>query len=85
MLPLLQFASYPNEHHFKEAVQSLSQYFKLTEEEKNKPYPNNKLPVFYDRTHCALTYLKHAGLLIGTTRGFFKLTKRGKADIESKS
>jgi restriction system protein len=50
----------------------------LTNEEKNKLYPTKKISIFYDRTHWALTYLKHAGLLIGTRRGFFKITERGK-------
>ena len=41
-------------------------------------YPTKSVPIFYDRTHWALTYLKHAGLLIGTRRGFFKITEKGK-------
>ena len=45
---------------------------------KNKLYLTKKVSIFYDRTHWALTYLKHAGLLIGTRRGFFKITERGK-------
>lgn len=40
MLPLLKFASDGNEHSTKEAIESLSYYFKLTNEEKNLyPYP----------------------------------------------
>src|SRR5215207_5117556 len=78
MLPLLKFASDSNEHSAREAIESLSHYFKLTNEEKNKLYLTKKVSIFYDRTHWALTYLKHAGLLIGTRRGFFKITERGK-------
>ena len=78
MLPLLKFSSDGNEHSSKEAVESLSKIFKLTEEEKNKLYPTGKVSIFYDRTHWALTYLKHAVLLTGTRRGFFKITVRGK-------
>ena len=78
MLPLLKFAFNNNEHSAKEAIESLSHLFKLTNEEKNKLYPTKKVSIFYDRTHWALTYLKHAGLLIGTRRGFFKITERGK-------
>ena len=66
MLPLLKFASDDKEHSSKEAIESLSQHFKLTNEEKNKLYLTKKVSIFYDRTHWALTYLKHAGLLIGT-------------------
>ena len=78
MLPLLKFAADSNEHSAKEAIESLSYYFKLTNEEKNKLYLTKEGFNFYDRTHWALTYLKHAGLLIGTRRGLFKITERGK-------
>ena len=78
MLPLLKFASNGNEYSSKEAVESLSRYFKLTDEEKNKLYSTKKISIFYDRTHWALTYLRKAGLLVGTRRGFFKITERGK-------
>ena len=38
------------------------------------------IPIFSHSlsTHWALTYLKHAGLLVGTKSGFFKITERGK-------
>ena len=78
MLPLLKFASDDKEHSAKEAIESLSHHFKLTNEEKNNLYLTKKVPIFYDRTDWALTYLKHAGLLIGTRRGFFQITERGK-------
>ena len=78
MLPLLKFASDDKEHSAKEAIESLSHHFKLTNEEKNKLYLTKKVPIFYDRTHWSLTYLKHAKLLIGTRRGFFQITERGK-------
>lgn len=84
MLPLLKFASDSKEYSSKEAVESLSKYFKLKEEEKNKLYPTKKVSIFYDRTHWALTYLKHAGLLTGTRRGFFKITERGKQILSKK-
>ena len=84
MLPLLKFASDSNEHSAKEAIESLSPYFKLTNEEKNKLYLTKKVSIFYDRTHWALTYLKHAGLLVGTKRGFFKITERGKQVLTKK-
>jgi restriction system protein len=78
MLPLLKLASGGNEHSAKETIEALSHHFTLTNEEKNKLYLTKKVSIFYDRTHWALTYLKHAGLLIGTRRGFFKITERGK-------
>jgi restriction system protein len=78
MSPLLKLSYDNKEHSAKEAIESLSNYFKLTEEEKNKLYLTKKVSIFYDRTHWGLTYLKKAGLLVGTRRGFFKITERGK-------
>jgi restriction system protein len=78
MLPLLRFAEDGIEHSSKEAVVELSKYFELTEDEKNRLYETKKVSIFYDRTHWALTYLKHANLVEGTRRGFFKITGRGK-------
>lgn len=78
MLPLLRLAQDEIEHSSKDAIENLSEYFKLTREEKNKLYETKKVSIFYDRTHWALTYLKHANLVERTRRGFFKITQRGK-------
>ena len=40
--------------------------------------------VFYDRVHWALSYLKNAGLVEGTRRGYFKITRRG-SEVLSKN
>ena len=77
MLPLLKFAGDGKEHSSKETVQALSQVFNLTDEEKTKLYETKKVSIFYDRVHWALSYLKHASLIGGTRRGFFKITDRG--------
>ena len=44
--------------------------------EKETLYPAGGGPIFYDRVHWALSYLKNAGLLDGTRRGFFKISQR---------
>lgn len=77
MKPLLKLASDDLEHSSRQAVESLSNEFKLTKEEKEILYETKKVPVFYDRVHWALSYLKNADLIEGTRRGFFKITKRG--------
>ncbi|CAN5439730.1 hypothetical protein BH18THE1_BH18THE1_01850 [soil metagenome] len=84
MLPLLQFAGDGIEHSSKDAIEKLSEYFKLTDEEKNRLYETKKVSIFYDRTHWALTYLKHAGLIVGTRRSFFKITEREKDIVKHK-
>ena len=78
MLPLLKFAIDGKEYSSKEAVHHLAKDFKLTDEEKKQLYPTKKVSIFYDRTHWALTYLKHANLLESTKRGFFRITERGR-------
>ena len=44
-------------------------------------YLKKKVSIFYDRTYWALTYLKKAGLLIGTGTSFFKITERGNQEL----
>ena len=77
MLPLLKFASDGIEHSSKDAIENLSKVFNLTQEEKTRLYQTKNVAIFYDRVHWALSYLKHANILEGTKRGFFKITERG--------
>ena len=77
MLPLLKLSSDGSEHSSKQAVEILSNEFRLSNVEKETLYPTGGGPIFYDRVHWALSYLKNAGLIEGTRRGFFKITKRG--------
>ncbi len=81
MLPLLKLSSDGSEHSLKQAVEQLSDEFQLTKEEKetlySTVYSTKKVPIFYDRVHWALSYLKNAGLIEGTKRGFFIIMKRG--------
>jgi restriction system protein len=77
MFPLLKMSSDRSEHSTKQAVEKLSDEFRLTKEEKETVYTTKKVSIFYDRVHWALSYLKNAGLLEGTRRGFFKITERG--------
>ena len=84
MLPLLKLAEDNAEHSARDAIELLSQTFKLTDEDKAKLLPSGKIPVFYDRVHWALSYLKHSGLLIGTKRGHFEITERGLMVLKEK-
>jgi len=80
MLPLLKLSSDESEHSSKQAVDELADQFGLSKEEREAPYPGggpSSGPVFYDRVHWALSYLKNAGLIDGTRRGFFKISQRG--------
>lgn len=76
MLPLLQFASDGIEHASSEPVKLLASQFALTDDEQRKLLPTGT-PVFVLRVGWALTYLRQAGLVESTRRGFFKITQRG--------
>ena len=82
MLPLLRFAADGNEHQLKEASQHLAQEFKLTDEEQNEFLPSGQQPVFINRIGWARSYLKKAGLLDTTRRGYFQITARGQTVLK---
>jgi restriction system protein len=77
MLPLLKFASDREEHSLRDAIDNLGEYFKLTEEELKELLPSGQSAAFGNRVGWARTYLKKAGLLKSTRRGYFAITARG--------
>lgn len=92
MLPLLKYAGDKKEHYIREAIEQLADEFKLTEEERKELLPSGQQAIFDNRTGWAKTYLKKAGLLESTKRGYFRITDRGikilegqPAEINSKS
>lgn len=82
MLPLLRFAVDGKEHQIKEASQHLALEFNLTEEEQNEFLPSGQQPVFINRIGWARSYLKKAGLLDNTRRGYFQITVRGQSVLK---
>lgn len=78
MLPLMQFASDEKEHSLREAIEHLSEYFKLTDTERQELLPSGKQPIFDNRVGWSRTHLKKAGLLDYPNRAYFKITDRGK-------
>lgn len=76
MLPLLQYASDGKEHASRDPVAPLTAHFALSETEQRQLVPSGK-PVFADRVGWALSYLRLAGLLQSTRRGFFRISERG--------
>ena len=77
MLPLLRFASDGAEHSLRDAIEALAQGFKLSDEERRELLPSGQQAVFDNRVGWARTYMKKAGLLRTTRRGFFEITERG--------
>lgn len=83
MLPLLKFTADQNEHSLRETIEILADHFCLTEEERKELLPSGRQATFDNRVGWARTYLKKAGLLESTKRGYFQITNRGCEIIES--
>jgi restriction system protein len=77
MLPLLKFLANQQEYSLRETIENLAQEFKLSDEEKKELLPSGRQAVFVNRVGWARTYMKKAGLIESTRRGFFKITQRG--------
>jgi restriction system protein len=77
MLPLLQFSGDQKEHSNREATDALANQFKLDDEEKRELLPSGQQSIFDNRVAWARTYMKKAGLLESTRRGYFQITKQG--------
>ncbi len=79
MLPLLRFASEKAvELSTSEAVEALAKELQLTDEDLSEMLPSGTQATFVNRVGWAATYMKKAGLLESTRRGFFKITERRK-------
>jgi restriction system protein len=82
MLPLLRFAGDSKEHSIRETVDSLGTEFDLTDEELKELLPSGQQETFANRVNWAKTYLKKAGLIHSTRRGYFQITDRGLSDLQ---
>src|SRR5574341_279185 len=77
MLPLLQLASDRIEHSLSEAIMLLADHFGLSEAERDELIPSGRQARFANRVGWASTYLRKAGLLESTRRGWFVITDKG--------
>jgi restriction system protein len=79
MLPLLQFAAQKRtETSTGEAVEALAKELGLSEDDLKEMLPSGIQSTFFNRVGWASTYMKKAGLLETTRRGFFQITDRGR-------
>ena len=79
MLPLLRFAAKKGtETSTSEAVEALAKELGLTEDDLKEMLPSGIQSTFVNRVGWASTYMKKAGLLETTRRGFYQITERGK-------
>ena len=78
MLPLLKFLSDGKEYSVNEAIESIANQFKLSEEERKELLPSGQSFLFGNRVGWARTYLKKAGLIDSKKRGIVNITEKGK-------
>lgn len=84
MLPLLRFLRDEKEHNIGEVVDELADEFSLSAEERQQLLESGQQTVIRNRAGWARTYLKKAGLIASTRRGFFRVTERGQSVLASK-
>ena len=78
MLPLLSFAASRNDEiSTGEAVEALANRLALTDEDLKQMLPSGIQQTFVNRVGWASTYMKKAGLLEPTRRGYCRITQRG--------
>lgn len=77
MLPLLRLLEDGQEHSLRQVIDLLASQFNLTREEQHELLPSGQQPIFDNRVGWARTYLKKAGLIESTRRGFFRIADRG--------
>jgi restriction system protein len=77
MLPLLKLASDEQEHSLRGAVETLSAQFELSETERQALLNSGQQTIIANRVGWARTYMKKAGVLESTRRGYFRITQRG--------
>jgi len=78
MLPLLKLVSDGREYYLRDIIEKLADKFNLSEEERKELLPSGQQSIFSNRVGWARTYLKQAGLLEATRRGYIRITERGK-------
>jgi restriction system protein len=84
MFPVLRLASDRKEHQLRAVTEALGDGFALSSEEPKELLPNGSQFVFANRVGWARTYLKQAGPIDSSRRGFFRITQRGLDRLQEK-
>jgi restriction system protein len=77
MLPILRVMGDKKERHFRDYLELMAKELKVSDQDRKMLLPSGTGPVFDNRIGWARTYLKKAGLLEFTKRGYVKITERG--------
>ena len=82
MLPLLKIAEDGQEHSIREAIDGVSDLFKLSAQERKEVLPSGQQYIIDNRVGWARTYLKKAGLLESPRRSYFEITNLGRSVLK---
>ncbi|KUF10147.1 restriction endonuclease [Pseudoponticoccus marisrubri] len=82
MRPVLESAR-PGPRKIGDVVDEITDRLGLDAEDRQRRLPSGKQTVIANRVHWARTYLKQAGLVRNTKRGWFELTELGRQALES--
>ncbi len=77
MMPLLRQLQDGKERHYREAWEGAIEELGISEADQKLMLPSGRFPVADNRCGWARTYLKKAGLLESTRRGYLRITPRG--------
>lgn len=80
MRPVLECAT-TGEVNINDVVHTLAVKLNLTPDEMAEMLPSGKQTRFANRVHWAKSYLKHAGLVEVTRRGYFRITPDGQGAL----
>jgi restriction system protein len=84
MLPLLRQLQDGNERHYRDVWAGAIKELGISEADQRIMLPSGSHPVADNRCGWARTYLKKAGMLESTRRGFLRLTDRGRQVLAKK-
>jgi restriction system protein len=78
MLPLLRWAAECRDDiQVRASVEAMADHYSLSDEERTQLLPSGQQALLDNRVAWARTYLKKAGLIDSSRRGFFRVTAQG--------
>lgn len=77
MLPALRVLADGRDHTPAEVIEAMANEFKLTDAERKEMLPSGRITVIGSRTHWAVTYMHHAGLLDKPRRAVWVISDEG--------
>lgn len=83
MRPFLTMLQDRQTHSAREVIEKISEFFRLTDEEREAKLPSGQQTYIDNRTGWARTHLKKAGCIDYVSRGIYKITQRGLELLES--